>query len=396
MSVSPQSSVLLPPPSEPLSAPAPLDLYLVEESVTEAVSQAVLSPSRMQLVLAIAALLIALASISLSAILVRYSERELSPYSTAFNRFWLTTAILGAWYGAKALYRKVGQWRTGTVLPRWLQGVQREHNYSERRVACTHACETFAPPHERYLDTALELRQSPFNCDWVGWSLLALGGLLAADLVLWAWSLTQTSVASATLLANLTPLFTCFGGWLLWRKRFDRRLLLGLAIAVLGTVALGASDLQVGATKLLGDGVALLAALAFGLYLLVLERLQMRLGTAKILLGSSAIAALLTFPVVWMTDSAIVPTSWQGWLSILGLALVCQVVGQGLLTYCLNALSSEFVAIFLLMDPILAAVGGWVFFDETLTLIAWVAFAIVLVGIYLASSSKSALKEAAA
>ncbi|HEY9824730.1 MAG TPA: DMT family transporter [Stenomitos sp.] len=395
MSVSPQSPVLLPPPSEPLPAPTPLDLYLVEESVTEAVSQAVLSPSRMQLILAIAALLIALASISLSAILVRYSERELSPYSTAFNRFWLTTAILGAWYAVKALYRKVAQWRAGTVLPEWLQGIQPEHSYSDR-VACTHACETLGPPHERYLDTALELRQSPFNCDWVGWSLLALGGLLAADLVLWAWSLTQTSVASATLLANLTPLFTCFGGWLLWRKRFDRRLLLGLAIAVLGTVALGASDLQIGATKLLGDGVALLAALAFGLYLLVLERLQMRLGTAKILLGSSAIAALLTFPIVWMTDSAIVPTSWQGWLSILGLALMCQVIGQGLLTYCLNALSSEFVAIFLLMDPILAAVGGWVFFDETLTLIAWVAFAIVLVGIYLASSSKSALKEAAA
>lgn len=46
--------------------------------------------------LAIAALFVALVAISISAILVRFSEREISPYATAFHRFWITALIGGS------------------------------------------------------------------------------------------------------------------------------------------------------------------------------------------------------------------------------------------------------------------------------------------------------------
>lgn len=354
-----------------------------------------------QTLIAIAALIFALFSISLSAILVRYSEHELSAYATAFNRFWLTTLILGLWQGLQVVRRRFKASTPEKSDPHSdhnhlvTMAALSEADLHPATVACTHACETLHFHEEESIPAATQQSQdSPCHPYWVAVQLTCVGLFLAADLILWAWSLTRTSIANATLLANLTPLFTCLGGWLFWKKQFDQKFLMGLAIALAGTLLIGLHDLHAGG-KLAGDLAALLAALAFGVYLLILEHLQTHLSPLMIILGSSAIAAVATWPIVWYTGAPWFPVSWQGWLSILSLALICQVLGQGLLVYSLNQLSSEFVAIFLLLDPIVAAIGGWILFSETLSPSAWAAFAIVLVGIYLASASESAKQEPA-
>ncbi len=61
-----------------------------------------------------------------------------------------------------------------------------------------------------------------------------------------------------------------------------------------------------------------------------------------------------------------------------------------MLPYSLNSLSSEFTALFLLLDPVLASLGAGAFFSERLGLLNWMAFAVVLLGMYLALSSQSA------
>ena len=311
---------------------------------------------RTQLWFAIAALGFAVFSISLSALLVRFSEREISAYATAFDRFWITTLIMGGWSGLRAL-RDRQQGRVGAV----------DMDCSTQRQS--------------------RLSQSGL--------LIAAGTCLAADLLLWAWSLTQTSVANATLLANLTPVFACLGGWLIWNKCFDQRFLLGIAIATGGTFVLGLEDWHAAAFRLHGDLAALLAALCFSIYLLILEQLQASLRLDTIVLWSSAIAGVLTVPFVVLSHAPFLPVSWQGWTAVIALAVVCQVVGQGLLVYSLNRLSAEFVAIVLLLDPLLAALGAWMFFSERLSLLGWGAFLVILLGIYLASVSQSSVKSEA-
>ncbi len=292
---------------------------------------------------ALLALALALVSIATTAILVRAVETEVGPYATAFDRFWLTAVLLAAWNGLRADKRQL--WNRRAIEP-------------------------------------------------VLGQLGAAGGLLAIDLTLWAWALTQTSVANATLLANLTPLFTTLGGWLLWRSRFDNRFIAGLAVAVGGMVALGASDLQVAPDKLQGDVAALAAAAAFAGYLMVLERLPGKLESATIVFWSSVLAAVVTLPLAVAAGSDLLPTTWQAWLALLTLAAFCQIAGQCFLIYGIERLSADFVAIFLLLDPVLAALGAWVFFAETLSWSGGLAFAVVLLGIYLALSSNSAAKAA--
>lgn len=298
----------------------------------------------------IVSLCLALLSIASAAIFIKFSEQEISPYATAFNRFWITTVILGLWSSFKAVRRQQESRET--------------------------------------------LQSSPYTAAIIG-QLFLVGLFLAADLMLWAWSLTQTSVANATLLANLTPVFSCLGGWLFCRRRFDQQFLCGMVIAIAAIFAIGFNDCQIASGKFIGDIAALIAAVSFSVYLSVLERLQSQLGATRILLWSSAIASLVSLPIVLIDGGQLFPTSWQGWLTVISLAGVCQILGQAMLVHSLDRLSSEFVALFLLLEPILAGVGAWALFSEQLGLLNLVAFAIALVGVYLSLSSPSALRNEA-
>jgi drug/metabolite transporter (DMT)-like permease len=101
---------------------------------------------------------------------------------------------------------------------------------------------------------------------------------------------------------------------------------------------------------------------------------------------------LLTFPIVLLTEDVLFPYSWAGWLAIIAQALVCQVLGQSLQAYNLKQFSSGFVAVFLLLDPVITAILAWVIFSEQLSPLNWLAFSVVLTGIYLAKSSQGAEK----
>jgi drug/metabolite transporter (DMT)-like permease len=56
-------------------------------------------------------------------------------------------------------------------------------------------------------------------------------------------------------------------------------------------------------------------------------------------------------------------------------------------------LSSGFVALFLLLEPVITAILAGVLFSETLSLFNWFAFSVVLAGIYLGKSSGSVAQK---
>ena len=114
--------------------------------------------------------------------------------------------------------------------------------------------------------------------------------------------------------------------------------------------------------------------------------------TEKILLWRCASGALIVLPLC-LTDTNLFPHSIQGWLTIIALAVVCQIFGQGLLVYSLKQFSSSFVGIFTLLKPLITALLAWGIFAETINITSGIALVLILVGIYLAKSSDSGLKN---
>jgi len=288
----------------------------------------------------------ALLAVSLAAIFIRLSEREISPNATVFNRLWIATAVFGLWNGAGAVRRRM----SGNDVE------VRSTNYTLR-------------------DFML---------------LTAVGVVSSASLGFWAWSLTQTNVANSTVLRNLTPLFTTLGGWLLLGRRFDSRFLLGMAVALGGAIAIGMDDLQTAGDNFAGDIAALLSAMFYAANLLIAEHLRTKFPATTILMWRCFIGSILILPLVVLAGDRVFPNSWQGWLAVIALAVICQAFGQGLLIHSLGRLSSGFVALFLLLEPVITAILAWMLFSESLSLFNWLAFSVVLAGIYLAKSSASA------
>ncbi len=222
--------------------------------------------------------------------------------------------------------------------------------------------------------------------------LLVAGISFAISLALWAWSLTQTSIANSTLLNNMMPIFTTLGGWLVFRQQFSLRFLIGMAIAVLGAVAIGIEDLHVADSNLIGDTAALTAAAFSALSILTIEQLRVQFSTSVIMQWTSLAGGLFLLPLVFLREGQLLPASNTSWLAIIGLGLVSQAVGQGLLTYSLAKFSSGFVAVSMLAIPVIAAILALAIFSEQLSLFNWLAFAVVLCGIYLAISAKDNLE----
>ncbi len=225
------------------------------------------------------------------------------------------------------------------------------------------------------------------------WLLLGVGVTSVFSLGLWATSLEYISVAKSMLLNNLTPIFTTLGSWLLFRKQFDARFLVGMVIALVGAIALGAEDLHGVDNNLLGDGFALLSAVFLAAYLMMVEKLRSRFSATTILLSRAIVGSMVLLPVTWFSEGQIFPTTAPVWSAVIALALICEGFGQRLLADSMSHFSCSFIALFLLLEPILSTILAWIIFAEQLSPLTWIGFAVVLTGIYLATSSPSTEKD---
>lgn len=298
---------------------------------------------------AIIAIFIAIWIFGIMPILIRWSENEISPNATMFNRCWIAAVIFGLWQ------------ELSLVRQRWL-GEQ--------------------PIVKQSFDNQQILL------------LLVTAVFFCATQLLWAWSLTQTSVANSALIHSLTPFFTALGGYLLFNQRFDYKFLIGLVIATVGTIVLGLDDLQVASVKLQGDLLALLSALFWAAYFLAIEKLRTQLTVTTILTWICRIVTLFFALILFTTHDEWFPHSWSGWLTVIALALTL-IFAHGLLAYSLKYLSSSFVAMINLLDPVVTAFLAWIILAETLSWLNLVAFAIIMLGIYLALTGEGGIEEQA-
>jgi drug/metabolite transporter (DMT)-like permease len=216
--------------------------------------------------------------------------------------------------------------------------------------------------------------------------LLAAAGLaFAGDLAFWHWSIQATSVANATLLANLSSIFVTLAAWLLWRERPRAQFLVGLALALAGVALLVRASLGFAPGALLGDGFGVVTAMFYAWYLLTVKRLRdLGAATLRLMAVTTTLTAVILLPVALASGEPMLPAGAQGWLVLLGLAWITHAGGQGLITYALAHLPAAFSSVGLLLQPVLAAAFAWLLLAEPLGTLQFAGGAVVLAGIYLA------------
>lgn len=214
--------------------------------------------------------------------------------------------------------------------------------------------------------------------------LLLPGAFLAIDLAAWHLSLHMTSVANATLLANLAPVFVTLGSWLLFRTRITRVFLTGLGLALAGVVVLKGGPAAIGGGQIAGDATAIVAAIFYACYMLSLGHVRTRFSTLRIMVWTTFSAALCMLPLAFFLEDGMVPATLHGWAMVLGLAFISHVGGQGLVTYALAYLPTAFSSLTLLLQPVVAAILAWLLLSESITVLQAAGGLIVLAGILIA------------
>lgn len=217
--------------------------------------------------------------------------------------------------------------------------------------------------------------------------MIVLAGLfLAADLCLWNISFLYTSLAESNLLANLVPFviaplcFFLFGDRLPWQVVFPAMLALaGLYILVILGTGLDPKHLQ-------GDLLALATAVFYALFLVIAKGLRERYEATRIMASLSLVCALACIVVAVCLSESLWPHSGRGWLVLIALAVTSQVLGQTLMAHAVKFLPLQLAALFVLLQPVAAAVYGFFLFDQHLSLLQLAGIAMLLVSIFWAKN----------
>lgn len=196
-------------------------------------------------------------------------------------------------------------------------------------------------------------------------AVLVAGLLFAADLAAWHEGIVRTKLANSTLFGNMSSfLFAAYG--FVVARRLPPRLQSGaLVLAALGAALLLGSSYELSARNFAGDLLALLAAVFYGLYLMVVDQARRTMAPMPVLAVASAAGALPLLLLALALGQPVLPAEWT---PVLLLALGSQVIGQGLIVYAVGHLSPVVVGIGLLTQPLAASILGWIVYREGFTL----------------------------
>ncbi len=219
---------------------------------------------------------------------------------------------------------------------------------------------------------------------------LAMAGLLfAGDMSMWHWSLKYTSVANSTLLTNFAPVLVVLGAHFLFGERITVRFVIGLILSLAGAVLLVCSSLHLSHAHLFGDALAIMTTTFYAGYLLSVSWLRRRFSGPTIMAWSGLVSCPTLALVSALSGEQMSPITAQGWLVVLGLAMVSHVGGQTMIAYALGHLPASFSSVSLLWQPVVAAWLAWLLLQEPLTWLQGMGGLVTLTGIGVASGTLS-------
>jgi drug/metabolite transporter (DMT)-like permease len=226
-------------------------------------------------------------------------------------------------------------------------------------------------------------------------SVVVAGILFACDLFFWHLSILKTTMANATLLAVLAPVWVALGSGLFIGERVERIVFAGLALCLAGAAALVGTSFAFAPERLLGDLYGLATSLFFGGYFLAVRFARRTTPSGLLLYRSSLVTAAILFAVAVVVEGDLLPATLWGAAALVLLAFVSHLGGQGLLAYALGHLSATFSSLVIFLEALFAALFGLAFFGEAVTATQTLGAAAILAGIWVARPRPSRAPSAA-
>jgi DME family drug/metabolite transporter len=232
------------------------------------------------------------------------------------------------------------------------------------------------------------------------WLLLGALGVIAYPLAFYsAMDLAGVAIGNVVALGS-GPVFAALFEWLWERQRLSRRGALSTVLAITGVVMLGIfGHVDEGSDRASGGGnvlagvlLGLLAGFAYALYTYSSTRV-IRLGhSGRAAMGATfGLGALGLLPVLLLTGAPILSSATNigiaAYLAIGPMFVAYVFFGLGL-----GTLRSSAVTTITLLEPVVATVLAVIVVGERLTLVGWMSTLLILAGVTILASARSAPK----
>ena len=210
--------------------------------------------------------------------------------------------------------------------------------------------------------------------------LMAIAGFFfAIDLVSWHWSIKYTTVANATLLANFAPLWVTLWAKHLFGEKIHTSFFIALGLALIGAAILMRTSFQLKPEQLFGDLLSLLTAISYGSYMLTVKKLRETCPPQEIMAWSGLFAVPLMFIAAIISGETMISPQLNGWGILISLALISHFAGQGLIAYAFGHLPASLTSLNLLLQPVFAAILGWILLSQAI-IVKQLAGALIMLG----------------
>lgn len=198
---------------------------------------------------------------------------------------------------------------------------------------------------------------------------------------------TSVSAGLAGLLVSFGPIFIVILSFLLLHERAGLKALVGLVLAVLGTLvlSLGAvtlSDLY----SLVGAGEVILSALCYAIFAVLGKPLVHKYGSASTTILAGLFGTAMMTPLLSGTFiSQILVLSLDGWISVLYLSVLSTVIGYLLFYTLVSRGAVSRLSIQLYLVPVFSVAGGALLLNEPVTLLMIAGGSMMLVAVALST-----------
>lgn len=227
-------------------------------------------------------------------------------------------------------------------------------------------------------------------------AVLLAGVFFAGDLVFWHLAILNTSIANATFFACLAPIWVALLSRVTIGEAVSRHTFAGLGVCIAGAALLiWSSGDGGGHGNPLGDAYGLVTSLFFGLYFLAVRQARRGIGAGETTLRFTLVTAAVLLVVAIVSGNALWPPTAASATNLAALGLFSHAAGQGLLSVALGVLSASFSSLVIFVEAIAAAIFGWIFAGEAISLQQVAGGFAILLGITIARPRRAVLSAAA-
>jgi drug/metabolite transporter (DMT)-like permease len=179
--------------------------------------------------------------------------------------------------------------------------------------------------------------------------VLLSGVALAVHFATWVPAVTLTTVTAATALGAAQPVWNALIAR--WQGATVRpRAWVGIAVALAGVLLLTGLDLGGGRDALLGDLLALVGGMAAAVYVALGAKARETLRTTTYAWSCYLVCAVVLLVGCVLAGVPLVGWGWEGWVMLLALTVLAQLLGHTLLNRAVGTVGPVLVALVILLE----------------------------------------------